>query len=655
MTAPSIPATQSEPPQDRATTISTGRRLRILGIAVLYLPLWALLCNFVLEMSIWWGMGAGERPQGSAPSGPAWYEVFVRGYGYWLGSLVVWIVLVTLVALTNRMWLSMGVLMATTLVVAAVNRVKLSIRSEPFYPSDLDFLTQPRFLMEMVSPGWLLALCATVLVVILATVRVGRRMDRIFPRVRRTDSPGWWWSLLGTRVICAALGLLLLGSMVHFNDPGNPWRKVYEAKGAEWRFWYQRLNYRDNGFIGGLLYNMPTSAMQRPAGYSRATMESIASKYSTLADEVNADRTPGAIDDVNVVVILSEAFSDPAELEGFELDEDPIRQTRALMDQVTSGTMLAQLYGGGTANVEFEALTGHSLALFEPQMNTPYQMMVPEHDNYPSAVDWFTDNGHRPIAIHPYFTGMYKRDRVYDVLGFERFVHDTTMQSDERLDDTEFISDRAAFHEVVHQIEQSDDPLFVNLVTMQNHVPARGWDDPIGVSGVENSEQRDRIGQYARGLAETDAALRSLFDELERSEERTVVVLFGDHQPGIYDEELTRQQDDDLAMYRTPFFIWDSEGRVPRQSLPTTSPIHFLPLLFDAVDQPTTPFYALLDKVRERIPAMEQGRMLTPTGEPRGLDDLEPEERALIDELRLVQYDLSVGERYIADTMWSVP
>ncbi len=128
------------------------------------------------------------------------------------------------------------------------------------------------------------------------------------------------------------------------------------------------------------------------------------------------------MDDVNVVLVLSEAFSDPEQLEGVEYAEDPIPRTRRTMQATTSGSMLAQLFGGGTANMEFETLTGMSLSQFNPQMQTPYQMLVDEYDTFPSAVGYLAAQGHRPIAIHPYMTGMYKRETVYPILGFDEFL-----------------------------------------------------------------------------------------------------------------------------------------------------------------------------------------------------------------------------------------
>ena len=96
-----------------------------------------------------------------------------------------------------------------------------------------------------------------------------------------------------------------------------------------------------------------------------------------------------------------------------------------------SGSMRSPLIGGGTANIEFEALTGQSTSQFNPQMTTPYQMLVPKERTYPSAVGYFEAKGDRTVAIHPFRPQMYRRDEVYPILGFDRTVFQSAMQEEE--------------------------------------------------------------------------------------------------------------------------------------------------------------------------------------------------------------------------------
>jgi hypothetical protein len=247
--------------------------------------------------------------------------------------------------------------------------------------------------------------------------------------------------------------------------------------------------------------------------------------------------------------------------------------------------------------------------------------------------------------------GLYKREQVYKTFGFEEFIHDTSMQSTETIDDNPYIDDRAAFDEVLHQIDDNDDPLMINLVTMQNHIPVDDhYDDPIGVSGI-GGDEGDRIGQYARGLEHSDAALTEFLADLEASDEKSVVLFYGDHLPGIYDSDVKNANDDGLGLYQTPFFVWNSEGNVHRPT-PLTSPAFFLPLVYRVADAPVPPYFALLDRLHDHVSALQQGRIVTSDGEETPEDSLDPRSAELLEDARLVQYDFSIGERYSVDQMW---
>lgn len=583
---------------------------------------------------------------------PRWLkDQLIDGGAFYVDTLVIWVVIGFLWAVLGRLWWSIGLVLAVALTVGVGNLVKINLREEPVYPSDLDFVSEPGFLTSMVSPVFLVVASTAVVGVVVAAVQIGRRMGRRYPRPRwRTLPREQALAVLGMRVAVGVITALLLLQTTQFNQPGNVWRGLYELRGDNWRYWSQKTNYRSNGFVGGFLFNMPVSAMARPQGYDEAAMTALADKYTALADELNADRT-GSLDDVNVVLVLSESFTDPTQLKGFDLARDPIPRTRALMEQTTSGDMLAQMYGGGTANMEFETLTGQSLGLFRPQMMSPYQMLVPDQSDYPSAVGWFKSRGHDAIAVHPYRVGMYKREQVYERFGFESFIHDTTLGEADTIGDNPFISDESAFNEVLTQIEEHDKPLLVNLVTMQNHIPVDdNYDDPIEVTGAGGDG--DRIGQYARGLEHTDEALAGFLETLERGPEKTIVLFYGDHLPGIYGSTV-KNENAGIALYRTPFFIWSNqpEHNVPRP-VPTTSPAFFLPLLYDVADAPLPPYLALLGQVHQHVTAIQQGRLLDAQGEPTTESELSAEAAQLLADLRLVQFDFSIGGRFAVDRLW---
>lgn len=603
--------------------------------------LWSLLCNLVIEY-----MQTGGRLD------------YLRDYTFGrffplfvLNGVLVWCVFLLLWALSGRLRVPTALLMGVAIVLAYANYKKVNLRLEPLYPSDFSFAGQATFLTDMVGLSAVALVLAIVLLTSLVIVLCARILGRTWRHVDRRVHPRRWRAIMVARVLVVAMSVTVIFSASHFNETGNPVRATYEASGAKWMFWFQKINYRRNGFVAGMLYNLDVPAMSKPAGYSKTAMGRIAATYADRADQLNTGRSPGVLDDTNVVLVLSEAFSDPETLEGVEYAEDPIPFTRDLMGRTTSGSMLAQLFGGGTANMEFEALTGMSLSQFKPQMQTPYSMLVPEFDTFPSAVGLLGQNGHVPIAMHPYMTSMYKREATYPILGFQQFLGEDSFEDAENLEDSDFISDASAFDQVEREIDESQAPLLVNLVTMQNHYPMKDWyDDPLPITGVEG-EPKEQAEGYGRGLTYTDQALKDFLDGLEASDEKTAVVFYGDHQPAFWPGDV-QERNGDLAMRSTPFFLWANTPTAKADPAALTSPIYFLPMLYDALGAELPPYYALLHDLQEQIPAMEQGLYLDDAGRPVEEDDLSPAAKAVLRDYRFVQYDLSVGGRYSQDALF---
>jgi phosphoglycerol transferase MdoB-like AlkP superfamily enzyme len=630
-----LPAEADGPtPQPRCP----DRHRRTLLLGLLLLPTWALVCTGVLETPMWWGEVNHVVALFAALSKP-------------LDVLLVLLVLLLLWCVTGRLWLSTGLLLGVCAALSAVNVAKMSILAEPLYPSDYQFLHDTRFLLDMVEPASVIEAVVGLVVLVAATVAASRTMGREYPRIRRADHPRGWAALVGIRVVGTVALTLVLTSALHFNDPGNPWRRLYQANGAIWQPFSQAMNYRSNGFVGGALYNMPSDPMPVPAGYSAATMQQIAEKYAGRADARNAGRAAGALDGVNVVLVLSEAFGDLSRLEDVSVDHDTMPFTRKTIANSWGGSTLANFYGTGTSSMEFEALTGQSLGLFNPQVVSPYQNFMTGLKSYPSAVGWFADHGHVPIAVHPFHEQFYRRDTVYPMLGFKQFLFDKTMSEQGKLEKNKYISDGSAFEEVEKQLRSHAKPLLVNLVTMQNHVPTVDWyDDPVPVKAPGDPDQVDGIAGYARGQQFSDQALHQFLGDLRASGEPTVVVFYGDHYPATFPREVL-DANPGLAQLETPMFIWSSQGQKAR-ALPVTSPASFLPYVFDLVGEPLPAYYELLSEVAEQIGAIGPGRIVAPDGTEETEADLTLEQQRLLHDYRLVQYDFSVGQRYALDDMY---
>jgi hypothetical protein len=362
-----------------------------------------------------------------------------------LGTGVIWLVVGLVHAVVGRFALTAAVTVTAATAVAVADHAKVRFRQEPLLPSDAEFAGNLGFMVDMVGAGFALAVLLGAVAVCGGTYVAARSLGRRVSLEAGRALAGRSRALL--RLASAAVCLLSLTYLAGFNTPGNAARLAFDSLGAHWRPWSQQRNYLGNGFVGGFLYNLDIPPAAPPPGYGRGAMDRIVERYSDAAAAINRGRH-GSLADVNVVMVLSESFTDPLALDGVHVEEDPIPFTRSLMTRTTSGRMLAEGLGGGTANMEFEALTGMSMSQLPPQVRSPYQMLVPEFDSFPSAVRWFEQAGHRSVALHPYTTEMYRRRDVYRAFGFDEFRYAATMRHTARSGHDGYISDAAAFAEL---------------------------------------------------------------------------------------------------------------------------------------------------------------------------------------------------------------
>ncbi|MEA4829863.1 MAG: sulfatase-like hydrolase/transferase, partial [Enterococcus thailandicus] len=265
-----------------------------------------------------------------------------------------------------------GSILYTTIIgiLGVADYLKMSYRQEPIYPDDIKMITELSLLKEMAGgTTFFILMGITGLVIIL----FAWGLYRSFKKGRRFQV------VRGTVFVLSAILLMYIGS---FNNPNNLLRKAYN-KTALWIPYSQKMNYYNTGFIGGFLYNLQVEAMDEPKGYSKAKVAEITKNYQQIADKKNQTVEE---EQPNIVYVMSESFSDPSHLNGIEVSGNPLQDYYDIANQTYSGKMLSQNYGGGTANIEFEALTGFSMELFNAQLTTPYTMLVPKMTKFPSLV-----------------------------------------------------------------------------------------------------------------------------------------------------------------------------------------------------------------------------------------------------------------------------
>lgn len=368
---------------------------------------------------------------------------------------------------------------------------------------------------------------------------------------RYTLKKGTWKFRIPTAAVVCAL-LVAFGGMFHSDEIVQQKLRLYDKL-----FTPTTISFK-NGTALAFVMELRYISVDKPAGYNADAAREELAAYAHPSEE--PEKKP------NIIVIMDEAFSDPAVLADFQTNEDYMPFMHSMMDgadNTVSGWLNVSVLGGNTANTEFEYLTGNTMA-FLPTGSIPYQQYIKAET--PSMASHLVSLGYKTVAMHPYKATGWDRDKVYPDLGFQEmhFLPDYKNPLLVR----EYVSDKSDFEKIIETYEKKEpgEPLFVFNVTMQNHSSyTESFDNfqpDITVEGANSTA----LNNYLSLMKLSDEALQELIAYFEGQEEETIIVFFGDHQPTnsvvepvwklngkrnatLTEEELSRR-------YKVPFIIW---------------------------------------------------------------------------------------------------
>lgn len=343
------------------------------------------------------------------------------------------------------------------------------------------------------------------------------------------------------------------------------WQSSYlQDHGMEGTYWSVQENEAQNGFLLGFGFSIRDLAIPQPSGYSDDAVARIIAE--TEAAYVNPHAS--AADQPNIIFIMNEAWSDLRVLGDIETSESFMPYVDSLTENCIKGNLFVEILGGITANSEFEALTGDTLAFLSPS-SIPFQLEV-NHDMY-SVARVLKEQGYQTLAVHPNGKGSWYRDNVYNYFGFDKFVDINSFETTPEFLRV-FVSDESNYDELIYHYEHRDKdaPFFLFNVTIQNHSDYYGGiDRPITLHKVGNTPPETEkyyydAETYLNLMKITDEAFRQLIAYFEEVEEPTIVCMFGDHQPllwdqfynAIFEDRALTEQEQTALKYITPYIIW---------------------------------------------------------------------------------------------------
>ena len=535
-----------------------------------------------------------------------------------------------------RNWrISMGILFSLATIAMYINTEKMASRNTPFLPEDLAMSGEAGGLASMINLERFLNMLFTIVVIIIITIIVNKISKKIWHfKFSKKQKIAIFIPQIALILICAHF--LNLHTLEIRNLSGKGTFIKVENLETSIDFTDQAYNYRTNGFILATISNLQTKTQKQPEGYSKEAVQKIVQKYQKIAEENNKNRKKLSDEKVNVIYVMSESFIDPKL--GKHLydygNKEPIPYTQEIKKSQSSGWAASSEYGGGTANVEFEALTGLSNFFLN---SIPYTSIVPANKDTPSIVKNFNENGYKTIAMHPYNRNMYRREVVYPNLGFQEYKSADGFKNNSKIDNSKYISDESAFNEVLAELKNSQKPEFIHLVTMQNHMPyeEKAYSEHnfnVNAKNGANPENAKTVQAYLEGISRSDKAMKNFLSEIEKLNEKTVVVFWGDHWPGIYGEMFEKELNKN-DIRRTPLFVY-SNFKKEKQDLGTSSLIYNQILALNAFHSKLSPFQYLLSDLREKYPALTKQFVKT------------DEKSDVLKDFEMIEYDILSGNKY---------
>lgn len=540
-----------------------------------------------------------------------------------LNALPVGLFLLGLAFLCRNVFL--GAALANLIVcgLSIASRVKIEVRDEPVFPRDLALLKEVSSAVQTYDIRYPAAAIAAVLLVTAALAALGVLVGhRPFPLEKLR---GWRGSLLGAAGSFAALALAVvtvLGS-----------KGLYDSIGASNPYRLSTV-FNENGFPYNFCHQFTTFPVDRPQGFSRDQAAAWDGE-ETVSDQGKP---------VHLIMVMDEAFSDITDSPALTWAEDPLPNLHALQKDpgALSGHVVVPGFAGGTANTEFDVLTGMQTNALSASATSALRVV---NRNLDSVFRVFGGQGHHTSFLHPGDDWFYNRENVYRWLGAEETVFVDEMEDLEYKG--RWVTDDYLAGLIEEKFQEAADRgqlLCTYVTTIQNHMSytadkyGEGCDfPPVTASGL-SEEVETMLAVYAEGARDADAMLGRLVEFFSHRSEPVVLAFWGDHLPYLGDGQTGYRQlgldvfpgedgQESLAAYETPYVIWandaaaetlDWENAVRTLDLPEDGRLSacFLgaALLELTGRGEATPWFAFLNELRRQVPVVQKGTYVTGDG-----------------------------------------
>ena len=620
-------------------------------------PLLCIVVPLLINLTVEW---IARGTLGKTEQNYYFFQMLLnRPFGFMFSTMLLICLYTLLYKLTTLHSVAFFVLFVPSFMLAFTTYFKLNMRAEPLLPWDLGQIGALLSISEEIEisirPSMVIALIlAALALAALVYFDIWKKKHRIKPEKRLHRV---------IKVAAATAGAVLL-MLVFFLNPAT-----CRLFGVLQDPWMQDRYYRTHGVLTGFITNLQMLQIDRPPNYSEDNVQQLLDEIRastvhnapvyTASYAASVPASSGRQTRPDIIYVMAEGFWDMTRLPGIVYDQELMPNITALRAEAAYGNVYTPSYGGGTCDVEFEALTGFSMS-FLPSGCKPFQQYMA--DAMPSLPNHLLAQGYDTLGIHGYGARFWNRDRAYPMLGIDEFFASDTFVNPERqrglISDAEFM--RRIIYEHTTRAAASSAPLFIHGVSIQNHGSYAGDRYPyeymvkvLAAPDAFNEDERGQIADCATGIRDMDAAVGMLVRYLRNCGRDTILVFWGDHLNAVNNayklfEETGYIEKGDYSnpsMYQTPLLIW-SNFHQKSIDLGTLSSYNISPVLMNLYGLPMPVYFEFLIQQYRVFQGFTKAHIVQPGGVEFSLNITE-EQQAWMDKHRLLQYDLMFGEKYL--------
>ncbi len=549
-------------------------------------------------------------------------KLAISPYARLTETIIISVIYFITLAISRRIIFSAALALSMFIFFVTVCLTKIYYLYAPLLPADFSQITelyQSKHIFTQIIPAFILILA------LLFTVNFG-----LYKKAKPLPIQKFWQIRL--------LSIALLCFVIYFNTEAL--QQHLRKNGV----FYKK---NSNLVVHFLTKGMATSFFQialfhdqypKPANYNQDRIKKIVETYELNEKSSHTDA-------VNVIFLMIESLTNP-EYFGWQTTEPATPTLSALANTNHEGTVLSPVYGGKSINAEFELLSGLSMQ-FAAAESLVYREAIKQP--VPSIASYLSQHNYYTMAMRDEPIDTYGFRKIYQWLGFENQLSFTTTNLPK--DPTGKYKSSTAIADEIIDVVENNHPAFVFTFTMSSHAPwnAKEYNSQLDFIYPNQTSQaeKNRMKGYLNAINHMDSGIKRLIDHFNSSDQKTLILILGDHQPHLnsYNQFLAPGHDDEdsntiYKKHQLPFYIWKNyDEQKPVEPLETS--MNLLPgLVLKLIgskpcgimkfNQILHNNYSLFSKVAKKNTSASADEQAT-----------------ILSDLELIQYDLLYGNNYL--------